>query len=139
MLQKLPPSVKKGDPVPSLRLPDLSGKTVDMAQLRGRRTLVLFWNPGCGFCQQMVDDLKTWERNPPKEAPELLLVAAGSPEDNRNHGFRARVLLDPYFAASQVFNSGGTPSAVLIDEEGRVASDVGVGAQEVLTMAGRST
>jgi hypothetical protein len=41
----------------------------------------------------------------------------------------------PYLGSSQVFNSCGTPSAVVIDEEGRVASEVGVGAQEVLAMA----
>jgi len=49
--------------------------------------------------------------------------------------YSAFPLLDPYFGASQVFNSGGTPSAVLIDEQGRVASEVGVGAPDVLSMA----
>jgi thiol-disulfide isomerase/thioredoxin len=131
----LPPSVRKGDGVPSLKLADLSGQVMDLAQLRGRRTLLLFWNPSCGFCQQMLPDVKAWERNPPKDAPELLIVSAGSPEDIRKQDLRSRVLLDPYFGASQVFNSGGTPSAVLIDEQGRVASEVGVGAQDVLSMA----
>jgi hypothetical protein len=37
-----------------------------------------------------------------------------------------------YYGTSQVFNSGGTPSAVLIDEAGRVASEVGVGTPDVL-------
>ena len=134
----LPPSVTKGDAVPSLKLADLKGQILDLAQLRGRRTLLLFWNPSCGFCQQMLLDVKAWERNPPKDAPELLIISAGSPEEIRKQDFRSRVLLDPYFGASQVFNSGGTPSAVLIDEKGRVASEVGVGAQDVLAMA-RST
>ena len=131
----LPPSVKKGDAVPSLKLPDLNGQTLDVAHLRGRRTLMVFWNPSCGYCQQMLEDVKAWERSPQKNTPELLIVSAGSLEDNRKQGFRSRVLLDPYFAASQVFNCGGTPSAILIDEEGRVASEVGVGAQDVLLMA----
>jgi thiol-disulfide isomerase/thioredoxin len=130
----LPPSVTKGDAVPSLKLADLEGQAVDLAHLR-RRTLILFWNPSCGFCEQMLPDVKGWERNPPKDGPELLIVSAGAPEDIRKQEFRSRVLLDPYYGASQVFNSGGTPSAVLIDEEGRVASDVGVGAQEVLSLA----
>jgi thiol-disulfide isomerase/thioredoxin len=131
----LPPSVSKGDAVPSLKLADLKGQVVDLAHLRGRRRLILFWNPSCGFCEQMLPDVKGWECNPPKDAPELLIVSAGSPEDIRKQEFRSRVLLDPYFGASQVFNSGGTPSAVLIDEEGRVASEVGVGAQDVLSLA----
>jgi peroxiredoxin len=131
----LPPSLKKGDTVPSLKLPDLDGQTLDVASLRGHRTLILFWNPSCGFCQQMREDVRALEVNPPKDAPELLIISAGSPEDNRKQNFRSRVLLDPYFAASQVFNSGGTPSAVLLDERGIVASDVAAGAPEVLELA----
>jgi peroxiredoxin len=50
--------LKVGEPAPELRLPDLTGKLVDLADLRGSKTLVLFWNPGCGFCQRMLDDLK---------------------------------------------------------------------------------
>jgi peroxiredoxin len=47
-----------GTPAPALRLPDLDGREVDLADFRGRETLVLFWNPGCGFCQRMLPDLK---------------------------------------------------------------------------------
>jgi thiol-disulfide isomerase/thioredoxin/uncharacterized membrane protein YphA (DoxX/SURF4 family) len=128
----LPPSVKKGDAVPSFTLPDLKGEAFDVSQLRG--ALLLFWNPSCGFCDQMLEDLKAWERNPPPGAPELVVISAGSPEEIRK--FRSRLLLDPHFAANQVFNAGGTPSAVLIDEQGRVASEVGAGASEVLALAG---
>jgi hypothetical protein len=35
-----------------------------------------------------------------------------------------------------VFGATGTPSAVAIDEEGRVASEVGVGAPAVLALLG---
>jgi thiol-disulfide isomerase/thioredoxin/uncharacterized membrane protein YphA (DoxX/SURF4 family) len=130
----LPAPVKEGDLVPSLRLPDLSGKLIDLAHLQSRRTLMLFWSPSCGFCQQMLDDLKKWEDNQHEGTPELVVVAAGAFDENRKQGFRSRVLLDPYYAASQVFNSGGTPSAVLL-ERGRVASGVAVGAQAVLELA----
>jgi peroxiredoxin/uncharacterized membrane protein YphA (DoxX/SURF4 family) len=132
----LPPPLGRGDPAPSLQLPDLNGKTIDLATLRGRRTLLLFWNPSCGFCQQMLPDVKTWESNRPKNAPELLVISAGSSEANREQGFRSRVLLDQDFGAGQVFSAGGTPSAVVLDEEGRVASEVAVGAVAVLALAG---
>jgi peroxiredoxin len=132
----LPAPVSKGDAVPSLRLADLAGKTLDLATLRGRRTMLLFWNPACGFCQQMLSDVKAWERDPPPGAPELVIISAGSFDANREQGFRSRVLLDPYFAAGYVFRSGGTPSALVIDEDGTVASEVGVGAQEVFALGG---
>jgi peroxiredoxin/uncharacterized membrane protein YphA (DoxX/SURF4 family) len=132
----LPAPVKKGDLVPSLRLADLSGKTNDLAALGGRRTLLLFWNPSCGFCQQMLEDVRAWELSRPSHAPELVVISSGSLESNREQGFQSRVLLDPYFGAGQVFNAGGTPSGVLVDEGGKVASDVGVGADEVWALAG---
>jgi thiol-disulfide isomerase/thioredoxin/uncharacterized membrane protein YphA (DoxX/SURF4 family) len=120
----LPPPLKKGDRVPALRLADLNGRTVDFATLRGRRTLLLFWNSSCGFCEAMLEDLKAWERTRPEDAPELLVIAAGSSEANQ----------DPNFRAGQLFGAGGTPSALVLDEEGRVASDVGVGAPAVFAL-----
>jgi len=43
--------------------------------------------------------------------------------------------LDAGFQAGQLFGATGTPAAVLLDEECRVASGVGVGAAEVLALA----
>jgi thiol-disulfide isomerase/thioredoxin len=133
----LPPSVSAGDRVPSLRLPDLGGEMIDIADIfqPQSRTLVLFWSPSCGFCQEMLEDLKKWEHDAREDAPELVVISAGALDENRKQGFRSRVLLDPYYAASQVFNSGGTPSAVMV-EEGKVASGVAVGAEAVLALAG---
>ena len=130
----LPPPVKTGDLVPSLRLPDLSGEMIDLAQMKSGRTVMLFWNPSCGFCQQMLEDLKKWEYDRQANTPELLIISTGGLDDNRKQNFQSRVLLDPYYAASQVFNSGGTPSALMV-EQGRVASSVAVGAKAVLDLA----
>jgi len=46
------------------------------------------------------------------------------------------VVLDQHFAVGRAFGANGTPSAVLVDEEGKVASEVAVGAQAVLELAG---
>jgi peroxiredoxin/uncharacterized membrane protein YphA (DoxX/SURF4 family) len=135
----LPAPVSKGDPVPSLRLADLTGKSLDLATLRGHRTLLLFWNPACGFCQQMLAEVKAMERNPNEDAPHLLVISSGSFDANSEQGFRSRVFLDPNFGAGYVFGAGGTPSAVLLSEDGKVASGVSVGASEVLALAGRAS
>jgi thiol-disulfide isomerase/thioredoxin len=132
----LPPPVAKGDRVPPLRLRDLRGEMIELAPLEGRRTMVLFWSPSCGFCDQMLDDLKKWERDRPRDAPELLIISSGSAAANRAQGLRSLVLLDHDSGAGSVLGSAGTPSAVLVDENGRIASDVSVGAAEVLALAG---
>ena len=127
-----------GEPAPEVKLADLEGTTVELEDFKGQETLVLFWNPGCGFCQQMLPDKREWEENRPEAAPELLFISAGAEEANRDMKLSSRVVLDQQFAAGRVFGASGTPSAVLVDAEGRIASEVAVGAPAVLDLAGAS-
>ena len=134
----VPAAQKVGEEAPEVKLPSLEGNTVQLADFRGQQTLVLFWNPGCGFCQQMLSDLREWEQNPPEEAPKLLVVSAGTQEANREQGLISTVVLDKNFAVGRAFGASGTPSAVLVDAQGKVASDIAVGSPAVLQMAGAS-
>ena len=59
------------------------------------------------------------------------MVSTGSVEDNRALGLRSPVVLDTDFTVGSAFDAGGTPMAVLVDAEGRIASGVAAGAQEV--------
>ena len=130
-----PTSPKLGEPIPEVGLPDLEGRNVSLEDFRGEETLVLFWSPGCGFCQQMLPDLREWEVNPPKGAPKLLVVSEGSQEANKEMGFRSPVVLDQRFDVGRSLGAEGTPSAILVDAEGRVASELAVGAPAVLALA----
>ena len=129
------PGLRRGDAAPDVKLADLRGNIIELAAMQGRRTLVLFWNPGCGFCQQMLDDIKEWERHRPAGAPALLVISTDSPEANAHQGFRSPVLLDPQFETAGLFGVSGTPSAVLLDDTGRIASDIAVGTEAVFMLA----
>lgn len=131
----LPAAQEIGERAPEVKLLNLQGNTVELADFRGEETLVLFWNPGCGFCQQMLPDLKEWEESTPEGAPRLLVVSAGTEEANREMGLSSPVVLDQQFAAGRAFGASGTPSAVLVDAEGKVASQLAVGAPAVLELA----
>lgn len=131
-----PKPYAQGDQVSSLQLPDLDGRSVDLAQLGGRKTVLLFWNPTCGFCIDALDDVKWWESHRDPQLGDLLVISAGDTDANRAQGFRSRVVLDQDFSAGNRFGAGGTPSAVIIDERGRMGSAVAVGAPEVLALAG---
>ena len=124
-----------GETAPSFRLPDLDGRIVELSDFRGRDTLLLFWNPSCGFCSQMLPDLRDWESNRPREAPELVLVSTGSAEVNKSLGVQSTIVLDQGFSTGSAFGASGTPSAVMIDAEGKITSQVGVGAPAVLALA----
>jgi len=125
-----------GELVPALQLPDLDGNQVDLSSFKDEPSLVLFWNPGCRFCARMLDDLKAWESAQRPDAPRLRVVSTGSVEVNRKMGLRSTVLLDPGFSVGRSFGVSGTPSAVLVDENGKIASDVAIGASAVLELAG---
>jgi peroxiredoxin/uncharacterized membrane protein YphA (DoxX/SURF4 family) len=127
---------KVGEEAQEVKLPNLEGNTVELADFRGEKTLVLFWNPGCGFCQQMLPDLKEWEAEATEGAPKLLVVSAGTEEANKEMGLASPVLLDQNFTTGRAFGASGTPSAVLVDAEGKVASEVAVGAPAVMELAG---
>jgi hypothetical protein len=53
-------------------------------------------------------------------------------------GLRSTVVLDQEFATGRAFGTNGTPTAVLIDEQGKIASELAVGAPGVLALAGAS-
>jgi peroxiredoxin len=127
--------LKIGQTAPPLKLGDLSGTIVDLASFRGADTLVLFWNPSCGFCAKMLPDLKRWEETRSEVAPQLFVVSSGTVDANRAMGLRAPVVLDQTFASGQVFRVRGTPAAVLVDAEGRIASGVATGAPAVFALA----
>lgn len=124
-----------GSGVPALRLADLGGrKTALRTVLRGREAIVLFWNPECGFCRAMHEELLAWEESTFPDAPRLVVVSSGEREAVRAEGFRSQVLLDPDFAAGETFGTDGTPTAILVDGEGRVASGIVTGARQIFAL-----
>jgi peroxiredoxin len=126
--------VPMGGKAPAVQLPDLDGKQVDLEDIRNGRTALLFWNPGCGFCQRLVDDLKGWEQDKPAGAPELVLISTGDPAANKAHGLDSTILLDQGFRTGEAFGASGTPSAIVIDAEGKIASNLAVGGPDVMNL-----
>jgi peroxiredoxin len=123
-----------GGKAPTVQLPDLEGKAVNLDEIRNGRTALLFWNPGCGFCQRLVEDIKSWEKDRPEGSPQLVLISTGDPDANRQHGFESTILLDQGFRTGEAFGASGTPSAILIDAEGNVASGLSVGGPDVMNL-----
>ena len=86
----------------------------------------------------MLPDLKTWEAHPPVDAPRLLVVSTDRVADNQAMGLRSPVLLDQdSMRVGRLFGATGTPMAVLVDAEGKIASQVAAGAPAVLALAGQ--
>jgi len=127
-----------GTQLPGLPLRLLEGGSRTVAELIREPTVVLFWNPGCGYCRSMRNDLRRWERHQLPRAPRLVVVSTGDEASIRAEGFEVSVLLDPDFALAGALGIGGTPMAVLVDAESRVASALAAGPEAVLALADTS-
>jgi thiol-disulfide isomerase/thioredoxin len=123
-----------GAPAPTLELHDLAGAPIALTDPE-RDTLVLFWNPGCGFCRRMLDGVRAVDTSSAPGAPRLLMISTGSAADNEAMGLQSAIALDAAFAAAGAFGSSGTPSAILVDGNGRVASGLATGEAQVMALA----
>jgi hypothetical protein len=64
-----------------------------------------------------------------------MLISSGTVEENRSMGLESTVVLDNERSVMQAYGATGTPNAVLVDGEGRIASSVVVGANAVMALA----
>jgi thiol-disulfide isomerase/thioredoxin len=120
------------DRVPTTTFVDVNGDLVDLRASGQGETLVLFWNPSCAACEQMLPALRAWEDAPPPRAPRLVVVSSGSVEANRAAGLRSPLILDERSAIYDAFALPGRPSAVLVGDAGRVVSDPLLGTRAIL-------
>lgn len=136
-VQHTRPGAKPGDPLPEVDgVRDLEGNSAALAEeLSGRERVLLFWDPGCGFCRRMIPDIQALERDEPNVAESFLLVSRGDAGVNREQGLGVPILLEASFELGPRVGIQGTPSAVRIDADGRIASDVAVGADAVIALA----
>lgn len=114
--------LRVGDVAPGLQLDDLTGVNRSLDDFRGSETLILFWDPGCDFCKRMLEELKAWESAHQDDSPKLLVVSRGTSATNTKMELHAPVVLDPGGHASSRYGATATPSAVLIDADGKIAA-----------------
>ncbi len=130
------PGLAVGTEVPALSLARLDGTEVDLRDVIERETALVVWNPSCGFCRSLHEDILAWEASPPDGAPALVVVSAGDVVGVKAEGLASEVLLDPEWTVSGALGADGTPMAVVISADGRVASGVVGGGPAVLELLG---
>jgi peroxiredoxin len=148
-----PTGLAVGSEAPAFELRDLAGEHRSLAQYRGNPLLLIFFNPACGFCRELLPKLKekvesrkqkteiktggdgAGNGGPPKE-PAVLIISTGDIEVNRTlfaeFKVSCSVLLQKGSEVAQVYKANGTPSGYLIDAEGKIASGLSVGGDELL-------
>lgn len=130
-----------GQPAPSFRLERLDGEsaTLESFLARGRPVLLLFTNPRCGPCRALMPEVEAWQREH-GEALTISLVSEGSVEENREYAGEPRidVLVQTDREVAAAYRVSGTPSAVVVGQDGRVASGVAPGAAAIRALVARA-
>jgi peroxiredoxin/uncharacterized membrane protein YphA (DoxX/SURF4 family) len=128
---------KIGETAPPFALNDIHGKEITENYLRGKRTIVAFWNPTCPFCVSMLDELREWDKARSADDPDLLLISSGDAAVHEKFDLNAPIVLDDEQKTAANFGMNGTPSAVLVDENGKIISETAVGAQKIWALLGK--
>lgn len=132
-----------GTPAPAFELPDLEGEKVSLDSLRssGRPVLLVFTEPGCGYCEELLPVVGRWQDEFANELT-IAIISCDDPEENRalskEHGL-SRVLLEEDWEVSEVYMVDGTPSAVLVEPDGTVGSPLAEDAEEIEDLVSRAT
>ena len=121
--------VSPGDPAPQeVALTTESGEEWAIAEAMADDPVLLFWRFDCGFCEQIVDDVRALEDRLP-----LRIVTSSTTEAIRATGLTSTILRDHDGELETWLRIPGTPSAVRI-RAGEVDSPVVVGGPEVLAL-----
>ena len=130
-----PSGFPPGTELQSFRLDTLDGGTFDL-KARGGKLMLVNWSPRCGFCDRIAPDLIELQPHLRQEGIELVLLSLGESEDNAEKlsslGVEAPLALKGEMDQElDPFRGLGTPSAYLVDEDGRTMSELAVGAFDV--------
>ena len=124
-----------GAPAPAFDLLDLQGEEVTLDSLRspGRPVLLLFTDPGCDYCAEVLPQVGRWQ-DELADKLTIAIISCDDLEENRamsnEHGL-GRVLLEQDLEVSEVYRVDGTPSAVLVTPDGTVGSFMAESAEEI--------
>jgi peroxiredoxin/uncharacterized membrane protein YphA (DoxX/SURF4 family) len=120
-----------GTPAPQFRLPDVRGGEVTLAEHldAGRPVVVAFVSPSCDPCKALLPDLARWQRTL-SEAVAVLAVSDGGMEANlalADETGMDSLLVAQRARVSAQYEVAATPSAVLVDGDGTIATAAAVG------------
>jgi methylamine dehydrogenase accessory protein MauD len=121
-----PPGLPIGAQAPDFALEDLEGETVTLSGMRehGQPVLLVFTSPWCTNCAEIFPQLRRWQQTL-SERLTIALVSVGAADDNRpfaeEHGLE-RLLMQKDAEVFESFRIRGTPSAVLVTEDGKIGT-----------------
>jgi methylamine dehydrogenase accessory protein MauD len=115
--------LRVGKKAPGFKVPAISNGDITLDNYIGRKLLLVFMQPGCGSCHQIVPDL-----NQLQDAGEMQVVVVHNGDEAevkewiKKYRPRFPVALQERYSLSKGYEVFATPFAFLIDERGVIAS-----------------
>jgi peroxiredoxin len=120
-------------------LPLLTGGSMTLSQWRGRTRVLIFLNPSCRFCRDMLPELgAVLPKDTATADPVPLIITSGTLDENRRffegHGISCPVLVQEKPELTARYHVNGTPLAFVVDERGATVGNALVGAEPILAI-----
>lgn len=120
---------------PPFELPAYQGGKRSLAQLvaDGKPVLLIFTNPNCRPCVAIFKEIKDWQESHDDQLT-IALISVGTIKENFVNVAKNRlgqVLLQEKREVGEQYGATATPTAVVVNTSGRIASPVAAGAGEI--------
>lgn len=120
---------------PPFELTAYAGGTRSLAELLdyGKPVLLIFTNPTCGPCVVLFAEIKEWQQSHSDQLT-IALISFGTIKENFVNVARnglGQVLLQRQREVAEKYAANVTPTAVVVNTNGRIASPVAAGADEI--------
>lgn len=129
-----------GATVPEVTMRNLRGGEITLSEYRGRRLFLVFSDPGCPGCDEIMHWLEHKIHREPKNVLDVLLVSRGSPAYTwgkvQQYGLTMPVGLQRHWEVSEALQASGTPGAYAIGANGKTEAEYAGGVQAVTTLGG---
>ncbi|MGA9543293.1 MAG: TlpA disulfide reductase family protein [Candidatus Sulfotelmatobacter sp.] len=131
--QPISPPLSIGSPAPALKLTDKNGVSFDLAEFKGKVTLVDFWATWCGAC---LEEMKAIAQLPQSYSDNGLVIVSVDEDETSRRGddyfssqkFNWRNLHDTGEIHRRTWGVTAFPLLILVDRDGKIIwTDAGAG------------
>ena len=115
-----------GDKAPDFRLPTLTGETLALSDLKGKKVILNLWATWCPPCREEMPDMQKIYEEMGRDEVEIIAVNLTQSERNKadvkafveEYGLTFPVLLDEKSEVAQAYFAITIPTSYIIDSEG---------------------
>src|SRR5687768_9230538 len=127
-----------GTPAPDFEVKDLNGKLVSFEQLLAKEKpmLFVFVSPTCAPCAALLPEIEAWQTEL-KDNLDFIFISTGKARENAEKLGRSifkQILLQNENEIAEAFDAKWTPTAVLINPDGTIASRLATGDKAIREM-----